>query len=129
MLAYVAEIRWEERWREDKFRIRGGNKRQIRGARQTASPFEASQQRQFKLLLVCVKGNPDCTFRRFYSGKLEEIHSYTEKGWYITRKHSKILMNSLFWDNELSNVTIKIVLRVRVNISFIQKSEMRNKNK
>lgn len=38
-------------------------------------------------------------------------------------------MNSLFWDNELSNVTIKIVLRVRVNISFIQKSEMRNKNK
>lgn len=38
-------------------------------------------------------------------------------------------MNSLFWDNELSNVTIKIVLRVRVNISFIQKSEMRKKNK
>lgn len=38
-------------------------------------------------------------------------------------------MNSLFWDNELSNVTIKIVLRVRVNTSFIQKSEMRKKNK
>lgn len=38
-------------------------------------------------------------------------------------------MNSLFWDNELSNVTIKIVLRVRVNISFIQKSEMRKKKK